>query len=308
MKHASPAVPQLLLSVSLAAFNIPLLHAKPHCPGNVASLPFHLVLSQIVVPVTVNHMGPYDFVVDTGTQSTMIDPSLAAELHLKTQGTVEVVGVGFSRSASFARIDLIETGSQAIANHVAEVLEQRLLAAGVHIRGILGGYFLEHFDVLIDYAHSLLCLDGMKTMRTSVKGVRVELATPVPEADEIPSAGLVLIPVHLSGTGPRLLLLAIDSGANAPLLYHPSEYLDRAWFMGACIEGHGGDGVRRVFSLLRPQNMQIGSLNLPQISFVAPADVQQSWTASQVDGLLPTSLFRSVFVSYADHFAVLDPH
>src|ERR1700689_4454218 len=95
-----------LASISLAAITLPTLHAEPHCPGNIASLPFHLVQrSRIIVPVVINHTGPYDFLVDTGTGSTIVDRLLATELHLKTQGSAEVVGVGFSTHGSFAYVD-----------------------------------------------------------------------------------------------------------------------------------------------------------------------------------------------------------
>ena len=74
-------------SMSLAAIVLPVLHAEPRCPGNVASLPFRFVnRHQIVLAVSINHTGPYNFQLDSGTQITMIDPSLAAELHLDTQG------------------------------------------------------------------------------------------------------------------------------------------------------------------------------------------------------------------------------
>ncbi len=43
-------------------------------PGNVASLPFRFVNGQqIVLAVSINHTGPYNFLLDSGTQSTMID-------------------------------------------------------------------------------------------------------------------------------------------------------------------------------------------------------------------------------------------
>jgi hypothetical protein len=67
-----------LASISLAAITLPTLHSQPRCPGNIASLPFHLVQrSRIIVPVTINHAGPYEFLVDTGTGSTIVDPALA---------------------------------------------------------------------------------------------------------------------------------------------------------------------------------------------------------------------------------------
>src|SRR5258708_29049655 len=91
-----------LASISLAAITLPTLHSEPHCPGNAASIRFRLIQrSQIIVPVTINHTGPYEFLVDTGSGSTIVDPALATELHLKTHGSAEVVGVGFSTQTAF---------------------------------------------------------------------------------------------------------------------------------------------------------------------------------------------------------------
>jgi len=46
----------------------PSTSAEPHCPGNVASVPLHLTNShQMIVAVSVNHSGPYNFLLDTGT-------------------------------------------------------------------------------------------------------------------------------------------------------------------------------------------------------------------------------------------------
>jgi hypothetical protein len=260
------------------------------------------------VPVVINHTGPYNFLVDTATQVTTLDPSLALELHLGTQGTADVVGPGFRKHVSFTRIDLLETGSQAVANNIAEVVDlPGLQQACLHVRGILGGDFLGHFDVLIDYTHSTLCLDDTKIMRTRVNGVRVELATAIPAAERVPSTGLLLIPVRLFYAGERQLLLALDSGAQAPFLYDAGQFLDLGLLRSGLVEGQSGDGVKRAFSVLRPQHMRIGPLNFQQISFVVPSGLWQGSPVSQVDGLLPTILFRRVFVSYADHFAVLDP-
>ncbi|MDT7812071.1 MAG: hypothetical protein QOJ42_1987 [Acidobacteriaceae bacterium] len=41
---------------------VPALHAEPHCPGNVASLPLRLTNShQMIAAVSINHSGPYNF-------------------------------------------------------------------------------------------------------------------------------------------------------------------------------------------------------------------------------------------------------
>jgi hypothetical protein len=132
-----------LACISLAAITLPTLHSQSRCPGNIASLPFHLVQrSRIIVSVVINHAGPYYFLVDTGTRFTMLDPSLAAELHLKTQGSAEAVGVGFNTRTSFAYLDLLEAGSHSVENHPVVVQDlQPLHAADLHFRGILGGIF-----------------------------------------------------------------------------------------------------------------------------------------------------------------------
>ena len=79
----------LLAAVSLALVILPVVEAEPRCPGNTASVTPRLVRDAlIVIPVRINQAGPFDFMVDTGSQVTVIDPSLASELNLKTHGRV----------------------------------------------------------------------------------------------------------------------------------------------------------------------------------------------------------------------------
>jgi hypothetical protein len=298
-----------LASISLAAITLPTLHSEPHCPGNVASIRFRLIQrSRIVVPVTINHTGPYEFLVDTGAQFTVVDPLLATELHLKTQGSAEVVGVGFTTHASFAYLDLLEAGSHSVANHPVEVQElQPLQAADLHFRGILGGDFLGHFEVLMDYAHRMFCLDDTKVMQAAVKGGHIALVTQPQTPNEVSLATLPIIPVRLSGFGARQLLLTLDSGANASFLFNHAVNLAHGLRQTRQRDGYGADGVKRGFSILPPQSMQIGSFNIQQVSFAAPADSGENALTSKEDGLLSTVLFRRVFISYTDRFVVLDP-
>jgi Aspartyl protease len=298
-----------LASLVLAATIVPTIAAETHCPGNIASLPFHLVQrSRIIVPVVINRTGPYEFLVDTGTGSTIVDPLLATELHLKTRGSAEVVGVGFSTAASFAYLDLLEAGSHSVTNHPVEVEDlQPVQAADLHFRGIIGGDFLGHFDVLMDYAHSMLCLDDTKVMQAAVKGGHIALVTPSQTPDEVPLTTLLIIPVHLSGFGARQLLLMLDSGANASFLFNHAVNLAPGLRQTRQRDGYGADGVKRGFSILPPQSMQIGSFNIQQVSFAAPVDSGENALTSKEDGLLTTGLFRRVFISYADRFVVLEP-
>jgi Aspartyl protease len=297
-----------LAYVSLA-LTLPALHSEPRCPGNIASLPFHLVHRYLIIlPVVINHAGPYGFLVDTGTEFTTVDPLLATELHLKTRGPAEVDGVGFSTRTSFAYLDLLEAGSHTVANHLVVVQDlQPIQAADLHFRGILGGDFLGHFDVLMDYTHQMLCLDDTKVMQAAVRGGHIALVKPPQTPDEAPMSTRLIVPVRLSGFGGRRFLLTLDSGSNAPFLFKHTVYLAPGLLEAGHRDGYGADGVKREFSILTPQSLQIGSLNVQQVSFAAPADSAENALTSKQDGLLATVLFRRVFISYADGFVVLDP-
>jgi hypothetical protein len=298
---------QWFASLVLAATIVPTLAAETHCPGNVASVPFRLVdRHRIVAAVSINHTGPYNFLLDSGDQITMIDRSLAAELHLVTQGAAVVAGVGSGRSASYALLDLVEAGAHAVANQRVLVYDlQNLHSADPHLRGILGEDFLEQFDLLIDNAHRLLCLDDSAAMRAEVKGPHIPLVATA-EADEAgPMPGLLLITVRLSG-GLRPVRLLLDSGANEPILFNTSEYMLLRPSHDSPVRGSGVDGTQPILSALPPQDVKIGSLELSGVSFLSTTTEKDSYVQG-FDGVLTTGLFRRVFIDHADRFAVLEP-
>jgi hypothetical protein len=74
---------------SLAATSVIALPAEPRFPANIASVtPRFVQHALFVIPVKVNQAGPFDFIVDVGSQVTVIEPPLASELHLKARDRV----------------------------------------------------------------------------------------------------------------------------------------------------------------------------------------------------------------------------
>ena len=153
----------------------------------------------------------------------------------------------------------------------------------------------------------MLCLDDTKVMQAAVKGGHIALVTPPQAPNKVPLTTLLIIPVHLSGFAARQLLLTLDSGANASFLFKHAVNPTPALLEAGQKNGYGGDGVKREFSILPPQSMRIGSLNIQKVSFAVPAGSGENALTSREDGLLTTVLFRRVFISYADRFVVLDP-
>ena len=295
-------------SLVLAATIVPAPAAETHCPGNVASLPFHLVNRHLIVlAVSINHTGPYNFLLDSGAQITLIDPSLAADLHLDAQGAAVVASLGSRQSASFAQLDLVEVGSHAVANQKVLVYDlQSFHPADLHFQGILGEDFLEHFDMLIDNAHSLLCLDNSAAMRAEVKGSHIPLVATVGPEDGVALPSLLIIAVRLSD-GLRPVRLQLDSGTNTAKLFNTSQYMVLQFSHNVPLPGSGLDGAQRILSALPPQDVEIGSLELPGVPFFSLTGIQEDARVKGFDGVLPTGLFRRVFIDHADRFAVLEP-
>jgi hypothetical protein len=264
--------------------------------------------AQIIAPVTINRTGPYDFLVDTGTEITIIDPTLAADLQLKSQDEARVLAVGFQTQASFSQVDTIQVGLHVIAN--PQVVVRKLdhsLGADVHIRGILGANFLSRFDVFLDNAHRMLCLDDTKMMQMALKGKHIGFVTPTPPTDEEWPPGSLLLVVHLSSIGSKPLLLKLDSGSNAQFLYDPAKHLNVGLSGNRLLQGQSLDGTARTFALLPPQEMRIGDIIFPQITFTTLLGTNRDGYRGKLDGLLPTALFRSVYIGYADRFVILVP-
>ena len=117
----------------LAANIVPALPAETRCPGNVASVPFRLVNRyQMIVSVSVNHSGPYNFLLDTGTQLTMLDPGLW--WIRSTEDSRHHCGRKRRKAAaaSFAHLDRSKLGSHAWVNQKVLVYDlQNLQATGL---------------------------------------------------------------------------------------------------------------------------------------------------------------------------------
>jgi hypothetical protein len=281
-------------------------HAAPRCPGNVASVHArHLAQSLNIVGVSVNHRGPYAFLLDTGAQITSIDPALATELQLRAHAAGEILGVASQEAVAMAQVDDLRVGEQGVPHSLVAIQPlAQLQAADPAIRGILGGDFLRHFDVLIDQANGLLCLGTSGEMRSHIHGEQLAFAVPRAERDAASTEPLIL-PVRLSGMTGRPFFLLLDSGANAPFLWRVEETM-RMRNTASQKNVSSRQGGRPAFTILPAQDMQIGRLLVHQISFATPVLSGNDAAKIDVDGLLPTAQFRRVYIDYNHRFAVLE--
>jgi Aspartyl protease len=309
MKFASLCSSSCFLLATAFALTSISSHAETRCPGNIAGLRPRIVAGALlVIPVKINQSGPFDFMVDTGSQLNVIDPALAAQLNLKSQGTVGLVATAAWSQASVGVLDSLQAGSQTVLKPLAVIQDLGpIQAADPRIRGILGENFLAHFDVLIDYSRGLLCLDETKLMGKYVRGERIPLVTSRhPEAD-LPFSQRLVVPVNLSDTGSRAILLQVDSGSDGPILFAGNRELEQPLLKRAKLQGSEVNDAHRAFAVLPPQDMRLGSRIVRKVPFVTPASGSRNVPDREEDGVLATVLFQRVYVSHADRFMIFDP-
>ena len=298
---------KLVAFVSLAATTLTAVHAEKRCPGNVASVPLHQIQDAlIVVPVTVNGSGPFDFLVDSGAQTTTVDVQLAAQLGLQSLGSTSVSGIASYERRDAKQLAQMEVGGHRVDNVLAVVEDMaQLHQADPKLRGIVGENFLAHFDFLIDNGHRALCLDESGLMASAIKGSHLPLEQPYGPDRDLPFTRPFVIATQFAGR--RILtLLRLDSGSNAAVLYaSPAE--KRIGLNNAQILSRVVAGTEQQFAVLPPQSVAASGHTLGQIVFVQPMNSVGATSQPREDGVLPTAIFQRVFVSYRNQFVILEP-
>jgi hypothetical protein len=309
MKFASHRSSLCVLLATAFAFTSISSQAETRCPGDIAGLRARIVAGALlVIPVRINQSGPFEFMVDTGSQLNVIDPALAAQLNLKSQGTVGLVATAAYSQASVGVLDSLQAGSEVVLKSLVVVQDLGAIqAADPRIRGVVGENFLAHFDVLIDYSRGLLCLDESKVMQNYLRGERIPLVSSKHPETEVPFSERLVVSVNLADAGTRPILLQVDSGSDGPILYADNKGLEQPLLKRAKLQGPEVTGARRAFAVLPPQDMKIGSRIVQKVHFVTPASGSQNVPDREEDGILATVLFQRVFVSHSDHFVIFDP-
>jgi hypothetical protein len=284
------------------------LFADSPCPGAAESLKYRSVgYSLMALPVRIGQSQPYVFLLDTGSQVTMVEPSLAAELGLEPQGSILVTAVSSQSPAVWTEAETVEVGAlevQSVHIVVEDLKQFKVLYPSV--RGVLGEDFLTKFDFMIDRKHGLVCLDNGNRMEQEIRGehVPLDLESGAGSNSSIPDP--LLIPVHIEGTDAKTEMMSLDSGATVALLNRNKVYPD--WISNMAVaRGQVIGKEYQYFRLLEARDIQVGRQSLGPVVFATPTRENVHSLNPVEDGLIPAALFRRVFVSYRSGFAILSP-
>lgn len=231
----------------------------------------------IIDGVYVNGHGPYRFLIDTGANVNLIETGLARKIGMNATFQVDLESVATKTAAQGSDGNEVVLGS--VKAEGQEFLFSPLEA--IHlvspaIRGVLGQWFLLQFDYVVDLSNQRL-----EFGRQDWNGTRVPF--------EVINAR----PVVLTSLGP----LALDSGARQVVLFgtHPDS---GAGFRGELKTAAGTQQIGLVSGkALIIQGRKIWS---------GEAVAIPNRPEPGVDGLLPLSLFRSVYVCNSGGYMIFE--
>lgn len=113
------------------------------------------------IPVTIDGVGPFNFMIDTGSQATVVTHEINDLLSLPSLGTATLVGMSSIKTVPLVEVDNLQMGSQLLQNLSAPVLERDHIGAD----GIIGLDSLQDSRVLIDFRNETIAVENISKGR-----------------------------------------------------------------------------------------------------------------------------------------------
>lgn len=153
------------LSASLLALltSVPSIAGQNAAPQAVTTDVIEIGADQsnrMTVPVHFAGKGPYRFLIDTGSQNTVISTSLAEKLSLVPSAKARLIGIAGTTIVDTVELDQIDLGKRSYYGLLSPLLERRDIGAD----GILGLDSLQGQRVLLDFRKGMMAIDDAKSL------------------------------------------------------------------------------------------------------------------------------------------------
>lgn len=115
---------------------------------------------RLTVPVRIGTHGPFQFMIDTGSQNTVVSTGVASTIGVPLGNKVKVTGVAGSEMVDTIEIEEIALGKRSYYGLLAPLLERGDIGAD----GIIGLDSLQGQRVQIDFKRGLIAVADAKTL------------------------------------------------------------------------------------------------------------------------------------------------
>lgn len=121
------------------------------------------------LPVMVEGRGPFDFMIDTGSQATAVTHQINEGLQLTPSGRATLVGMASRRPVDVVEVDSMSFGSHTVRDLISPVLDRQNVGAD----GIIGLDSLQDFRVLIDFRDETIAVQDMAEIDNQRRGFEI---------------------------------------------------------------------------------------------------------------------------------------
>ena len=255
----------------------------------------------LIVPVSINGSGPYPFLLDTGSNSTLVRNELLDTLGFsctKSTPAHVMAGVSYLRQAVAEIVTVADLSIHGLA--IEGIDADQISRLRAPIQGVLGEDFLKHFDILIDNHAKTLTLDHGFDLARSLTGDHLPLSFSGMRGGHSTTDRLVL-GLNLASSEVTTHLL-IDSGTNYATFFplNPMPLAGGA-MPRANLQTFIGNSRCRVDFV----TLTFGTNTFPDLRLVSCEGITRDKV--DVDGTLPTNIFHRLFISHASGYAIANP-
>ena len=254
---------------------------------------FTISADRMSVPVTISGAGPYQFLVDTGAQRTVISRELAGMLGLAPGPTVRVTAMTGTSNVGTVVIPLISVSTIAGSRIEAPSLEARNLGAA----GMLGIDTLQGSTLTIDFDHQVMTVTPSRKRSHRVAAAPDEIVVVAKSL----FGQLIVTDAHYRGQRVRVIL---DTGSGVTMgnlalqrrVARHNNGLRPFTLLGVT-------GLRMVVDYTQIDSVEVGGVTIDNLP-VAFSDVEPFRHFGLIDqpalmlGMDALRLFRSVRIDF----------
>jgi hypothetical protein len=240
----------------------------------------------------VNGLEPANFILDTGTKTSIVDERICRKLNLTAVARMPLTTFAGTTMVTISRLESLSMGN-ATAGGIEVVCAdlRKVYSLDSEIYGVLGQNFLARFNYLLDYRERKISLEENGNLRQKLGGAEFPIEIKE-DRDYVRYDSATRLPVRFM----------LDSGTRIPVIFENPQLESALWIER---ENQPVAYIGRNVGAGRIRTLRLGSETIRNLSvwLTRTRDNETRWE----NGLLPTALFRSIYFNHEKGYVIMNP-